>query len=974
MLSVVPKKKPEQDLKRLFELRYTDLLRWAMQLTHFDRHAAEDLVHDAYVDLATSLGGLPDASNLDGYLYQVLRNLNASRIKRAWKHEHDDLDVLEFDSLHVRLRMRRGIDPIELQDQLMGLCSYLCWRKDTFRPASMLLLRFFRGFYPREIARLARLDTAAVTKQIERGRKEAEAQWTIRRPWERLDPPILACDSTIPKHAVPLDAFIARLTAKISSSKTGLCFSSAEMEQFYGALKAAPLDTPELAHLVACDKCLAAVCELLNMNPPDDRLPFDYVGQDPDAARKTLRAAERTIEELRNHEPSSLILAINGDDIYKCNVGRSEIRHAVTVPAFTTPEFIEIFSHIGLRLARLDVVSRPPDGPAEMRKCVTLGAGRELSLILEWYGQEPQVRVGLSALEEAVASVAASGIHSVPMELPDPEIAPGSAGDETESMWRRFLDWLGTHSLIPAVASALGGAMLLLMWQAGDQVKKPGFDASTILQQASQAEAAAASQGISHRIVSFAEFSPVGTIVHAGRVEIWHGGVELAKRFYDAQGRLTAGEWKNGRGPAEVLEDGKLRNESPPVDSCLAPQDAWGCDLSAATFSSMAGRGSKWKTTETPSAYVITVENTAASGNAPGPHLVRARLTIDRSSMRSREANLWVRERGQIEEYHYVEVRYNPNTGVSLDSPVFRPDANLQSRRQRKVPRWKPPATSAQLAHLQLQVLLRLHAIGDDVGQPLLVERTPDGKLSVRGVVASDSEAQRIRGALSDLALNPLIRVQVYSTNELKHQRSSGSTGKLSVESYEVDADRSPADHLLRSHFETLGFHGSALDEQIRRFSNDVLSLSAQALQQAWAFHKFKTSFSETELDTLSTEDKRAWFVLLNDHTNAVAANLDLLRQKIAWMVPSTPAQAPAHGAIAEMQPPEQAVDRVLSSTSELNQLLQAELIVTAGGNDGLVTDPAAICSALGDAQRSLLSIQNLSQQYNALLTPQGPR
>lgn len=969
-LSILPKNKPEQDVRSVFEHRYEDILRWALQLTDFDRSAAEELVHDAYVDLATSRTDIQSASNLDGYLYRVLRNLNASRIKRAWKHEHDDLDVLEFDSIHLRLRTGRGVDQIELQDRLIQLCGYLCSRKESFRPASVLLLRFFRGFYPEEIARLSGMEPASVRKQIERARSDARSFLARPDKSDAAGLPSFEIPALESRHAVAVERFLSRVGATIRMSCNGPCFTVSEIGACYEGLDTRPLESVRLSHLVSCDLCLSAICKLLSMNPPDDRLPFDSAGQDRDAARKVLQIAERTMQELRNHEPSSLVLAINGDDIYECNVGPGKIWHTVAVPTGTVLEFVEIFSHVGLRLLRVDVVSRPPDGPAEVRNRVTLGANRELSLILEWYGQEPRVRVELSALEEPVASVVSSGIHSVSIERPSLGMGAEGAEDAPESMWRRLLDWLGTHSLIPAIAIGLGGALSLLGLLSGN--RKPVLDAPAILKQASHAEIMAASQGVSHRVVSFEELSATGAIVRSGRVESWNGGAELAKRFYDAQGRLTAGEWKNSNGSDEVLQGGALHSESASRD-CLVADDAWSCDLSAQSFASMAAPHATFTTTETNSAYVVTVAKPVES-NDPRPHLVRAALTIDRRSMRSREVHLWVRNQGAVEEYRYVEVSYDPNTGVSLSSPVFYPDEDLQSKRKREVPRWEPAVTSAELVHLQLQVLLRLHSIGDDVGQPLLVERTPDGKLSVRGVVASDSEAQRIRGALSDLAKNPLIRIRVYSANELKRLRSSGHAGTLSVESYEVNAEHSPADRLLRSHFESLGFHGAALDEQIRSFSDQVLNQSAQALQQAWVFHEFNRSFTEAELASLSIEDKRAWFALLSEHENAVAATLDQLRKTIAWMILASIPHPAANSVAAEAKPPTEAVDQVLSSTSALNQLLQAELIVTAGGDGELASNPAAISTVLEDAQSSLLSIQSFSQQYNALMLPQKLR
>src|SRR6202035_1548049 len=71
--------------------------------------------------------------------------------------------------------IRTTTDRIELQDQLAKLCGFLCWRKESSRTASLLLLRFFWGLQPQEIMLLARLPRPSGHNQIWIARNEARS-------------------------------------------------------------------------------------------------------------------------------------------------------------------------------------------------------------------------------------------------------------------------------------------------------------------------------------------------------------------------------------------------------------------------------------------------------------------------------------------------------------------------------------------------------------------------------------------------------------------------------------------------------------------------------------------------------------------------------------------------------------------------------------------------------------------------------
>src|SRR5919205_2617805 len=82
--------------EEVFLARYGPLRAWALRLTGGDAARAEDLVHDAFVQFTLARPDLGRVENLDGYLYQMLRNLNTSRMRRAARRREGAPAVIEY--------------------------------------------------------------------------------------------------------------------------------------------------------------------------------------------------------------------------------------------------------------------------------------------------------------------------------------------------------------------------------------------------------------------------------------------------------------------------------------------------------------------------------------------------------------------------------------------------------------------------------------------------------------------------------------------------------------------------------------------------------------------------------------------------------------------------------------------------------------------------------------------------------------
>src|SRR6266540_1436560 len=145
---------PDASHDDLFIERYARLFKWSLRLTDNNRELAEDLVHDAFIQFTFTHPDLQGIHDLDSYLYGMLRNLHLSQVRRATRNRLQPLSVVEYESVETGLRAIDPRDQIQVQEELRRACHYACVRKENAKIASVLILRFFHGYYPSEIVQI----------------------------------------------------------------------------------------------------------------------------------------------------------------------------------------------------------------------------------------------------------------------------------------------------------------------------------------------------------------------------------------------------------------------------------------------------------------------------------------------------------------------------------------------------------------------------------------------------------------------------------------------------------------------------------------------------------------------------------------------------------------------------------------------------------------------------------------------------
>jgi DNA-directed RNA polymerase specialized sigma24 family protein len=260
----------------VFIQRYQWLRTWALRVAG-NVTDADDLVHDAFLQFVLRRRDLAEIESIDAYLYGMLRRLRLSKRRAALRAREDPLDAVDYDTAELSLRAAAVRDAMRLREELRHVCAYACHRKDTSKSGSVLLLRFFLGFFPGEIARILKCPLRGANDWLRIARREARdyvgdpararAGLTAERPDENGG------------HAHPPDP-IDELRDMIWAARRGECPSAHLIARAYGSGATDPVRCRLLAHLVSCRDCLARVTALLGMRGPIDRDPHDMLRQD----------------------------------------------------------------------------------------------------------------------------------------------------------------------------------------------------------------------------------------------------------------------------------------------------------------------------------------------------------------------------------------------------------------------------------------------------------------------------------------------------------------------------------------------------------------------------------------------------------------------------------------------------------------------------------------------------------------------
>jgi len=325
---------------------------------------------------------------------------------------------------------------------------------------------------------------------------------------------------------------------------------------------------------------------------------------------------------------------------------------------------------------------------------------------------------------------------------------------------------------------------------------------------------------------------------------------------------------------------------------------------------------------------------TVATGKIDPNRLIASVLTVRSSDYHPLEQIFRVLTSDGVQEY---EVRESSFAVMSLNSlnPGFFADSQPMVVSARPEP--KPSASTIEVANtnttntntvmsvtapntiasaeLEVEVANALHSVGADLGEQIEVRRTPNGPVTIVGVVETPERKAQILNGLGTLKDNPAVRVQINTVSEaLAAEKTNKARAQPSVERVEVDTDSYPAEGDLLAHFKDA--------PTARNFAARMTGQSSRAMNYLWAMRRLKGQFSASQIEKLTPQARAKLLGVVRSYAASYQREAGTLRQELQPVFGGGPGSGGSSriGSDAEMI---QLMDQLFSAGSGVNQVVR---------------------------------------------------
>lgn len=886
------------DHETVFLHHYPWLLERAVRLAHGTREEAHDLVQDLYVRFVLSKSDIDtsDEERLRGYLFRALQNLLTDRHRSRGSDPLTNHETVDYDSMESALAAVDRSGLLYIRSELSGICEYACLRRRTSRAGSVLILRFFLGYFPSEIVALLKTTPAAVHKLIETARLEAKAYLDRpeslhfvgqeSKPKGRFSKRFLSDDPTV---------LFAELRNRIFATEEGNCFRPEELSNLYTDCTGEQLTTQQVAHLVSCRKCLERANQLLNFPNLSNRFPDDptHSGkgstplralsiQKPDTTGSMRRRLQATLE----HRPRNLEVAIDGQirGAQKINSAVSDFR--VVLSPTAQPKFISILSDLGHSLLYLDLENHESDDVSPSRAEVRLSDDRILVVDVSMDGGAPVVYVSYHdpllevadlswAFSDELQPSTATEPQRQPAALVQPELVGGLS--RKIAFLRTLLSKRTPLSVAFTVSlAAILGMLVLENWHNKSDAR-PVSSASSILSKSHQATLGAIpARGAAKQTLSLEIRGTGGRLIESATVESLRSTAPArrAVRMFGPGRKLLAGRWEDDHQTLTTYSVGEgIRHSVNHGRDGLAASETWSHVPDANDFQTLTADVSNLQLHTRDDEYEVVYTPAASLSRAA---LVYADLVVAKNTLRPTEETLRLRDGKEVREYRFHEVSYETIPASRVMKSDFEPDPSLTSGTKAAVLATPELVTTA---HVVLAALEVLNNLGPDVEQMINLERRSDGGIEVNGVVPTSDQKLSIVRRLNQLRGAEQLKLDLHSNDEPMPPPSNAKPVRLEASSpVAIDTQVVPFDAEIRSALSSKGVEGSELETRVRKFSSEVVLNGGQLHRSAWNIAQIAArDFTSQELRAMLPEERIAWGALLQKHMRSYRYQLQSL-------------------------------------------------------------------------------------------------
>lgn len=919
--------------EEVFINSYARLRSWAIQIARQDQELAEDLLHDAFIQFTSAQPELNSINNTEAYLYGVIRNLHLSYLRKKTRRDKFTPSIIDFETMRLGLKSAKFLDNFQTQEELKRICYFLCLRKESSKSASVMVFRFFHGYFPGEIAQVMRASAQVVKVRLNTARNEAksviEDAQIIQTIEKRISPELVVKQSFKSNS----DLTIA-LREMIFRSSSGICLSDDELREIYSSDEKETIETKTLAHLVSCRRCLDKVNILLNLLPLSDRYSVDFIGKDnggpgnpsgngggmsEDLNEKVLLNMRRASKEVFDHEPRELFLSINGEVKRSQRIEKNLTRFNVKIDE--PLEFIEIFSEQNVRLAFLSFTEDQAaaetqqkfEFPLSDERCLTLNLKKDasqydLKAVFDDPHFEARRLLAESVSEDQTLAEFLRENKNNPDEVPLFGGLLGSKQKNKNSLVEKLKNRLfpSFNGFKTALAGgSLAAVVITALLFAKIFVFVPNVSASEIIKKTVNAEQLSENdtQNIIHRVLNFEEKNASGEIVKKRKIEFFNDAVRKlsVKRLFDESGRLIAGEWRRKDGVSTIYSVGKMSElRLVRTDKDIATRDLeniWQLSVSAVGFESLVDSPENVTVEEQASDYQINYLPKTDNG------ITKAVLFINKD-LRTNKLILTVKQNSALHEFYFTETNFEQTLREKVEKAAFEPNSELvktaltagknnpeteksekPAESESKESSLPPPpeaAPSPASAETEVKVLQLLNSVNALSGEQINITKTSDGKIHVKGIVDAKNRKDEILNALQEVRANPAVSISIQTADEAAKNKPSKNSDAAALESISVESKNSiPAGDVLRNHFAGQGLSDEKIEAEIRGFSSRSLSKSSQVRRSALQMKQIAERFSPAELEKMDEATKNNWRKLIRQNAANLAQSSESLQSEL---------------------------------------------------------------------------------------------
>ena len=424
--------------------------------------------------------------------------------------------------------------------------------------------------------------------------------------------------------------------------------------------------------------------------------------------------------------------------------------------------------------------------------------------------------------------------------------------------------------------------------------------AAVLLEKASIAENInpEATDNVNHRVVTLEERrSPEGAVVARYKIEIWtnRANGDRVQRLYDESNRLIAATWQKADGSRITYHHGTKPQSEPALTSpetlLFNLENVWQLEPSSETFAKLIAEPGTANVEERTTTFVVSFDKGRSIGAS---RLVKATLTLSKSNLHAIEQTLVV-QRGdeELREYRFGEASFgSPGT---VDPRVFEIESTLTGGTGETVdsgdwafrnlttthPVPPTPSTSAPpvaSAELEVDVAYLLNQAKADRNEQVTLTRSAGGSLRVEGVVDTVERKQAFLSALSPVANNPAVKIEIRTVSETTNRRTP--VGPIVIPEIQETADNIAADRELRSYFTRRGPANQA-EEAIRNYSSRISGTAYSALFHSIELRRLINRFANVDMRTVTPDARAKFLVMIHEHATAFEQQNALLLKEI---------------------------------------------------------------------------------------------